>query len=159
MLLGLAAAGALWLTLPPDSVSINLRWRAGITAEARESLERRFALVDGERLDESTWRYQLRGYSPEQVRALVTDEAVADTHYLDRSTFEPEDPPISRIVFVVVGSLLSAILGAFALSDAPLTLGPRAVTLAVAGAPLLFLIGMLILVSTGITGEWPWADW
>jgi hypothetical protein len=160
MLLGLAAAAALWVTIPPDSVAINLRWRDGITAEARESLERRFALVDGEPLGESTWRYRLRGYSREQVRALVTDEAVADTHYIDRSTFTPENPPINRIVFVVAGSLLSAILGAFALSDAPVTLGPGAVTLAAAGAPLvLFLLGILMLVTTGVTGEWPWADW
>jgi hypothetical protein len=160
MILGLAAAAVLWLTIPPDSVPINLRWRAGITAEARASLERRFALVDGELVGEDTWRYRLREYSPEQVRALVTDEAVADTHYIDRSTFRPEDPPINRIVFVVAGSLLSAILGAFALSGAPLTLGPRGVTLAVAGAPLvLFLLGILILTTTGVTGEWPWAGW
>src|SRR5687767_7211654 len=78
MLLGLAAAAALWVTIPPDSVAINLRWRDGITAEARESLERRFALVDGEPLGENTWRYRLRGYSREQIRALVIDEAVAD---------------------------------------------------------------------------------
>jgi len=124
VLLGIGAAAVLWATIPADSVPINVRWHTDVTAEGREALEQRFQLVEGQPVGGNTWRYSLLGYSRQNIRALVTDAAVADTHYLNRSTFEPEDPPVNRIVLVLAGSLLIGMLGAFGLSEAPVTLGP-----------------------------------
>jgi len=160
VLLGVGAAAVLSATIPADSVPINIEWRANLAGGTREALEQRFQLVDGQPLGGSTWRYRLQEYSREHLRALVTDAAIADTHFINRSTFEPDDPPVRRIVFVLAGSLLIAILGAAGLSEAPLTLGAPALTLAVAAGPfVLFVLGVLILVTTSVTGEWPWADW
>ena len=160
VLLGIGAAAVLSATIPADSVPINIEWRADLTGEAREALEQRFQLVDGQPAGGSTWQYRLLEYSPEHLRALATDAAVADTHYINRSTFAPEDPPVPRMVFVLGGALLIAILGASGLSEAPTTLGAPALTLAVACSPFVLLVlGVLILLTTSVTGEWPWADW
>jgi|SRR5687768_11749778 hypothetical protein len=160
VLLGIGAAAVLWATIPADSVPINVRWHTDVTAEGREALERRFQLVEGQPVGGNTWRYNLLGYSRENIRALVTDAAVADTYYINRSTFEPEDPPVNRIVLLLAGSLLIAMLGAFALSKASVTLGPPGLALAAGGVPfVLFVLGILVLVTAGATSEWPWGNW
>jgi len=53
----------------------------------RSTLEARFHLRDGERLDADTWRYDLIDTDAEHIRAIVGDANVADTHDLDRSTY------------------------------------------------------------------------
>lgn len=65
---------------------VHIRWRDGITAAERTALERRYGLAAAEPLDGSTWRYELRDRSRENVRALVADQAAADTAYIDRPT-------------------------------------------------------------------------
>ena len=44
----------------------------------------RYGLSAGEPVEGSTWRYELRDRSRENVGALVGDRAVADTAYIDR---------------------------------------------------------------------------
>jgi hypothetical protein len=67
---------------------IHVRWQPSVSDSARRALESRFRLADGQRLDAGTWRYDLTDPRTDTVRALVTDASVADTHDLDRSTYE-----------------------------------------------------------------------
>lgn len=71
---------------PPGAI-VHIRWQPDIEDAARQDLEARFGLADGRRQDERTWRYNLRNASRDHIRALVRDPAVADTHYIDRSTY------------------------------------------------------------------------
>jgi hypothetical protein len=71
----------------PRGAEIHVRWQSPVDASARSNLESRFHLRDGERLEADTWRYDLVDTDPDNIRALVGDANVADTHDLDRSTY------------------------------------------------------------------------
>jgi hypothetical protein len=73
---------------PPGAV-VHVRWETSIDASARQKLEARFRLADGEPLGGSTWRYDLLDPSRENIRDLVRNPAVADTQHIDRSRFTP----------------------------------------------------------------------
>ena len=68
----------------PRGALVHIRWDSSVDVSARQELEARFRLEDGERLDDSTWRYDLVNPSAETIRALVGDSAVADTHHINR---------------------------------------------------------------------------
>ena len=68
---------------PPGGI-VHVRWQPSLSAAARQDLEARFRLVDGERLENATWRYDLIDPSSANIRALVGDPAVEDTHSIDR---------------------------------------------------------------------------
>jgi hypothetical protein len=70
----------------PFAPRVNVRWTDALTDTQRRGLERRFALVEGQRQEGTTWVYDLTELSPPAVLALVRDPAVADTHYIDRDT-------------------------------------------------------------------------
>jgi hypothetical protein len=78
------------VTGPPGAV-VHVRWQTSINASDRQNLEARFRLADGEHLDGATWRYDLLDISPENVRDLVRNPAVADTEKIDRSHFTAVD--------------------------------------------------------------------
>jgi hypothetical protein len=78
------------VTGPPGAL-VHVRWQTSIDASARQMLEARFRLADGEQLDGSTWRYDLLDPSRENIRDLVSDPAVADTQKIDRAHFTPID--------------------------------------------------------------------
>ena len=81
----LAASAVLRVWAPsPFAPRVHVRWVAGIPGAQRAELERRLALTEGQRREETTWEYDLTDLSPSAVRALTGDPAVADTHYLDR---------------------------------------------------------------------------
>lgn len=83
----LAATAALRVWAPsPFAPRVHIRWVAGISDTQRAELERRFGLIEGRRRDDATWEYDLTNVSPSAVSALIADPAVADTHYLDRSS-------------------------------------------------------------------------
>lgn len=65
---------------------INVRWRADVTDAERLQLEAQFFLR-GERLEESTFGYDLLDDSNENIQALVEHPAVDDTHHIDRGNF------------------------------------------------------------------------
>jgi hypothetical protein len=90
----LAIAGALLLALTvliralvPGAAAprVNIRWAAALTDPERRDLERELRLLDGERLDGTTWAYDLGDPSPVTVQAIVVHPSVADTHYIDRA--------------------------------------------------------------------------
>jgi hypothetical protein len=74
------------VTGPPGGL-VHVRWDTSVDASARQELEARFRLTDGEPLGESTWRYDLLDPSRDNIRDLVKDPAVADTEHIDRSRF------------------------------------------------------------------------
>ena len=85
---------------------IHVRWREDVADAQRLDLERRYSLGRGERLQGTTWRYELDDRSPENVGALIEDTHVVDTAYIDRPTLTvpPREIDISF-------ARLSAILG------------------------------------------------
>ena len=71
----------------PRGAEIHVRWQSSVDAATRSTLEARFHLRDGERLEADTWRYDLVDTDPGNIRAIVDEASVADTHDLDRSTY------------------------------------------------------------------------
>ena len=68
----------------PRGATVHVRWQAGVELETRHRLETRFQLTGGELLDGTTWRYVLTDPSRNNVRALVSEPVVEDTHHIDR---------------------------------------------------------------------------
>ena len=66
---------------------VHVRWQASVDPTERQHLEARYRLADGRRLDATTWRYDLIDPSSGNIRALVSDPAVADTHDIDRPNY------------------------------------------------------------------------
>ena len=77
--------------------SINVRWRAGITDEQRQAVERRRRLLDGVRRDGDTWRYALGDWSQTNVLALMLEPVVDDTAGVDRRTGEVPAPALAPL--------------------------------------------------------------
>jgi hypothetical protein len=75
----------------PRGAVVHVRWAASLDASARQQLEARFRLVDAEDLGQSTWRYDLLDPTSGNIRDLVGDRAVEDTHHIDRSRFRLAD--------------------------------------------------------------------
>jgi len=78
------------VTGPPGAL-VHVRWDTSIDPSARQQLEARFRLADGEQLGGSTWRYDLLDSSRDNIRDLVRNPAVVDTEHIDRSLFTPVD--------------------------------------------------------------------
>jgi hypothetical protein len=76
-----------WSTgLPPERARINVRWSAMPPAE-RQLREARYSLDAGRDIDGTTWSYVLGDQSPDNIKSLVHDPLVEDTHGLDRTAF------------------------------------------------------------------------
>lgn len=73
---------------PPPPDRIQIRWTPDADAE-RQQLEARYRLHDGiTRGDpaDRTWLYEIDDASSSNLRALIDDPRVADTHLVDRAT-------------------------------------------------------------------------
>lgn len=79
----------------PHGATVHVRWQPSVTEPERQEAEARFRLADGERLDQDTWRYDLIDPSRDNIRALVLEPAIADTHNIDRPN-NALDPSASR---------------------------------------------------------------
>jgi len=111
----LLAAAAVVLVIAASLVTVtvtgprvSVRWQATISTADRLALEQRHDLRNGRQDngdDTSVWRYELGDSSRDAVAALVNDPAVADTNYIDRSTFGVE--PSSMTVATRLPSILS----------------------------------------------------
>jgi hypothetical protein len=110
----LAAAGILIIVLSLVTVTmtrprVSVRWQPAIGSAERLTLEQRHDLRNGRQDDaqnDTVWLYELGDSSRDAVAAIVKDPAVADTHYIDRSTYTVEE---SR---VAVGTRIPALLAA-----------------------------------------------
>lgn len=65
---------------------VNVRWAAGLPEADRHQLESRYRLLDPEYREGATWRYRVHNLPDEEIRALLREPAVEDTHGLDRET-------------------------------------------------------------------------
>jgi hypothetical protein len=101
-LVALLALVALWpeREAVERSDQVTVRWTTGLPDERRMALEQAFSLMQAERkadagADENTWNYRLSNVSVDNVRSIVTNRDVVDTHFIDRSTFgvEAQPPP------------------------------------------------------------------
>jgi hypothetical protein len=81
------AYGTVRLTFGLRPVYVNVRWAGGVDDAARQRLEQRFGLADGEWREGTTWGYALTDRSRGNIRALVGNPAVDDTHQIHRTAF------------------------------------------------------------------------
>jgi hypothetical protein len=94
---GAALLAAMLVTVTVTGPRVSIRWRSDIGPEARLALEARHGLRNGRQDDPQeplVWRYELGDWSADAVAALVRDEAVTDTNYIDRTTYRVDDPAI-----------------------------------------------------------------
>src|SRR5688500_3537950 len=82
-----AAYGTLRVTFGPRPVFIHVRWTPAVDGLARQWLERRYRLAEGELQEGRTWGYTLLDPSRGNVSRLVRDASVDDTQHIDRVTF------------------------------------------------------------------------
>ena len=87
----LALAGAIDIALRTTygqrSADIHVRWAASVDDARRQDIERTYGLQPIEFREQRTWLYRLTDVSSANIRNLVKDPAVEDTHYLDRRRF------------------------------------------------------------------------
>ncbi|MBI2189376.1 MAG: hypothetical protein HYU37_19940 [Acidobacteria bacterium] len=87
----LALAGALHLTLRltygERSAYVHVRWAPSVDEATRTRVERAHSLVPVEFREKRTWGYYLTDLSTDNIRQLVRDPAVEDTHNIDRARF------------------------------------------------------------------------
>lgn len=139
VLLGLAALvfGTLRMTYGPRPAYVHVRWAETVDDATRQRLERQYNLWEGDLREGRTWAYGLRDLSRANVRALVTDPAVEDTHQIHRTAYRvgyfaprlpyPTAHPQIPVALEVVSALLAA-LGLVSLALVALTrLAPTAV--------------------------------
>jgi hypothetical protein len=81
--------------LPPElpPAEIKIRWDEPVTPELRAELEQKYRLADPvpDVADKKglTWEYELVDTSPENIEALVLDDAVDGTVGIDRKPYRP----------------------------------------------------------------------
>jgi hypothetical protein len=76
------------LVAGPRGADVHVEWRPSVDAPTRERLAARYRLENPRKLgDPYSWRYELVDPSTDNIRALVNDPAVEDTHEIDRETY------------------------------------------------------------------------
>lgn len=92
LILWIAAAAVyatLRLTYGDRPAFINVRWASTVDTTTRQRLEGMYHLTRGELREGDTWSYWLTDASRDNIRTLVGDAAVDDTHQIDRGSFRP----------------------------------------------------------------------
>jgi len=75
------------LTSATPAAAVNVRWRQDVGAADRTGLERTYLLAQPDYREERTWAYVLLDVSSGNIRRLVSDPHVEDTHGVDRQGF------------------------------------------------------------------------
>lgn len=68
-------------------VTVHVRWAPSVDEPTRQRLERRYHLTQPEPREGRTFGYALTNLSTDNVRSLILDPAVEDTHHLHRTAF------------------------------------------------------------------------
>jgi hypothetical protein len=100
--------------VPPPRV--NVRWDAQLGPAQRLASEARYRLAQSTYRGGTTWSYTLLDTSPGNIRALVQDPAVADTHHINRQTFQLVDPPHVPVGAVLALASVAAVAVTFGLA-------------------------------------------
>jgi hypothetical protein len=85
--LAVAAYGTLRLTYGERPAYVHVRWAATVDAAARERIERTHSLTRGALREGRTWGYSLTDLSSQNIREIVGNPAVEDTHNIHRTAF------------------------------------------------------------------------
>jgi hypothetical protein len=89
-LVGAVLPVAARLAAGPQGADINVAWNPSVDEATREQVRARYRLENPRKLpDTYTWRYDLVDTTRSNIRALVQDAAIADTHEIDRDAFLP----------------------------------------------------------------------
>lgn len=75
---------------------IRVRWSPAVQDAERRERESRYQLANGLMVDDSTWSYVVTDASGRNLRALISDPLVADTHGIDRHGGELARPEAWR---------------------------------------------------------------
>ena len=66
---------------------INVRWSSATTPDVQHRLEAQYHLTYGQRTEGRTFSYDLTDLSQNNIRAMVLDGNVEDTHYIHRTAY------------------------------------------------------------------------
>jgi hypothetical protein len=66
---------------------INVRWSPATTPDVQQRLEQQYHLTYGQRTEGRTFSYDLTDLSRNNIRAMVLDPNVEDTHYIHRTAY------------------------------------------------------------------------
>jgi len=110
------AYATLRLTFGNRPVYIHVRWSPSVDDAARQRIERRHGLVLPELEEGRTFSYALTNTNRENVRRLVLDPAVEDTHHIHRTAFRvgyfaPRLRYLTPLPTIPAGLELIAVLG------------------------------------------------
>ena len=99
------------------------RWAPTVDDATRLQLEQRYRLARAEPREDRTFGYALTDRSRDNIRSLVLDPAVEDTHEIDRTAFRvgdaaPRLPYVTRSPGIPVGLEFLSVLGSLAGSQA-----------------------------------------
>ncbi|MBA2449315.1 MAG: hypothetical protein H0V51_14945 [Chloroflexi bacterium] len=83
---------------PSSPPRVNVRWKEGLSADARARLEERHKLTAARSLGGRTWEYELGDSSPTNLRAVVNDPGVEDTHNINRATSRTDGSSLQGIL-------------------------------------------------------------
>jgi hypothetical protein len=81
------AFGALRLAYGQRPAYVHVRWAPTVDAAGRAQMERTYHLTRGELREGTTWGYYVTDVSGANLRALVENPAVEDTHNIHRTAF------------------------------------------------------------------------
>src|SRR4029453_18140083 len=79
--------GVLRLVYGQRPAYVHVRWAPTVDAAARADLERTYSLTRGELREGTTWGYYVTDVSSANLRAVVENRAVEDTHNIHRTAF------------------------------------------------------------------------
>jgi hypothetical protein len=86
-----AAAAVTYIVLRAEfgdrPAHINVRWAPSVTADVQSQLERKYHLISPQRTEGRTFSYDLTDLSRDNIRTMVLDPAVEDTHYIHRTAY------------------------------------------------------------------------
>ena len=85
------AYAVLRLTFGDRPVSIHVRWAPTVDDAVRLQMEQRYQLAQADPAEDRTFGYALTDRSRDNIRNLVLDPAVEDTHEIDRTAFRVGD--------------------------------------------------------------------
>jgi hypothetical protein len=120
-----ALAGALYTgrkaAFGDRPAAVHVRWAATVDEGLRQRLERQYSLTTPQQTDSRTFAYAITDVSGANIRALVLDPAVEDTHEINRTSYRvgwfsprlPYDTPFPSVPTAMDAlALLALILGA-----------------------------------------------
>jgi hypothetical protein len=87
IVVAVAAFAALKLVYGQRPAYVHVRWASSVDATMRTQMEKIYSLTRGELREGTTWGYYVTDVSGANLRAIVENPAVEDTHNIHRTAF------------------------------------------------------------------------